>query len=378
MDKVRIGVVGCGGMGQGHINSLKDIPEAALTAVSDVDKETVEKVAQEKGVRGFTDYNELISSGLADAVIIATPHYFHPPVGVAAFKKGLHVLSEKPLGVTVSAVDELLKAAKKSKKVFAVMYQSRALPAIRLARQIIKSGRLGEIKRTVMLNPDYRSQAYYNSAGWRGTWKGEGGGVLINQAPHGIDLFMLLGGLPVKVTANVRTRIHSIEVEDEAAAVLEYANGAWGYYYTSTCEVPSSQRIEICGDKGKLIYTDGTLKLYSVEPSVSEHNAKNEVMWNMPKVTEESLELPVAESGHKEIIRNFCAAILHGEELITPGIEGVWSVEFINAINLSGRTGRPVKIPVSRRRYDKLLERLKQASVEKTVGKVERITDTRL
>ena len=377
MDKVRIGVVGCGGMGQSHVKSVKELSEAELTAVSDVDAEAVNKVSSENNVKGFMDYRELINSGLVDAVIIATPHYFHPPIGVAAFEKGLHVLSEKPIAVTVSAADELLKAAKKSGKVFAVMFQQRTLPAMRLAHQIIKSGKLGEIRRTIMLDPNYRSQAYYDSAGWRGTWKGEGGGVIINQAPHGIDLFMLLGGLPAKVTANVRTRLHKIEVEDEACAVLEYPNGAWGYYYTSTCEMPSGQRIEICGDKGKLVYAEGMLKLYSINPPISEHNATNKNMWASPETVEEPLGLPQVESGHKEIIRNFCAAILRGEELIAPGEEGIWSVEFINAVNLSGRTGKPIDIPVNRKEYDKLLDKLKKSSKEKQVEKMERITDPR-
>ncbi|OIN95726.1 hypothetical protein AUJ66_08515 [Candidatus Desantisbacteria bacterium CG1_02_38_46] len=378
MDKVRIGVVGCGGMGQGHIKSIKELPEAELGAVSDVDEETVKKTSRENGVKGFTDYNELINSSLVDAVVIATPHYFHPPVGIAAFEKGLHVLSEKPIAVTVSAVDEFLKAAKKSGKVFAVMYQLRTSPAIRLARKIVKDGRLGEIKRTIMLDPNYRSQAYYSSAGWRGTWKGEGGGVLINQAPHGIDLFMLLGGLPVRVSASVRTRLHKIEVEDEASAVLEYANGAWGYYYTSTCEMPYTQRIEICGDKGKLVYADGILKMYSVNPSISQHNATNQNMWTFPEVKEEPLELQEVESGHKEIMRNFCAAILHGEEVIASGEEGVWSVEFINAVNLSGRLCKPVNIPVNRKEYDNLMDSLIKSSQEKTAVKVQRVTDPRI
>jgi predicted dehydrogenase len=188
---------------------------------------------------------------------------------------------------------------------------------------------------------------------------------------------MLLGGLPSVVTAKVRTRLHKIEVEDEGAAVLEYPNGAWGYYYASTCEFPSGQRIEISGDKGKLVFAEGILKLYSVNPPISEHNATNKSMWNAPEMKEETLELPQAEYGHKEIIKNFCAAILHSEELISPGVQAIWSVEFINAMNLSGRTGKPVKIPVSRKKYDKLLDGLKSGSMDKRVEKAERVTDPR-
>ena len=388
MKKVRMGVVGCGGMGQGHIKNIKELPEAELTAVSDVDLETAKKVGTENNVPYFDDYHKLIKSGLCDAVLIATPHYLHHEIGIAAFKAGLHVLTEKPLTVTVSAADAFLAAAKKSQKVFSVMYQSRTVPEIRLARQIVESGQLGKIRRTLMIAPHYRSQAYYDSGGWRGTWLGEGGGVLMNQSPHGIDVFMLLAGLPSRVTARTRIRMHKIEVEDEADALLEYKNGGWGYYYTSTCENPSSPIfMEIVGDNGKIVLTIADsakinvskkeLKFFTFKPSISEHNTSARNMWDFPNVKEEKLELPKAESGHKEIIRNFCAAILGKEKLISPGIHGLWSTEFINGIILSGKKGRPVDIPVNRKEYDKLLDGLKKKSKIKKVKKTERITDPR-
>jgi len=381
MDKVRFGVVGCGGMGSAHIKFIKELPEAELVAVCDSDEEVAKKVAQENNVKVFSDYHELIDSGLIDAIVIATPHYFHPPVGIAAFEKGLNVLTEKPIAVTVSEADKFVKAAKKSKKVFAVMYQQRTVPAIKVASQIIKDGKIGEIKRTLMVEPNYRSQAYYDSGGWRGTWKGEGGGVLINQAPHGIDLFIMLAGLPSRVIARTRTRLHKIEVEDEADALLEYPNGAWGYYYTSTCETPFLQRIEISGDKGKLEFLDTgktrVLKFYSFNPSISVHSATSKEVWQSVQVTEEPLDVKGESGGHKEIIQNFCAAILHGEKLIAPGMEGISSIEFINALNFSSRTCRPVKIPVSRSKYDKLLEELKKNSMEKHTQNI-RVTDPRI
>jgi len=378
MKKIKMGVVGCGGMGQAHIINIKELPEAQLTVVSDADPETAKKVGTENNVPYFSDYHKLIKSGLCDAILIATPHYFHHEIGIAAFKSGLHVLSEKPITVTVAAADAFLAAAKKSRKVFGVMFQQRTLPEIRLAREIIKSGRLGEIKRTLMVNPQYRSQAYYNSAGWRGTWLGEGGGVLLNQSPHGIDLFMLLAGLPSRIIAKTRTRMHKIEVEDEATALLEYKNGAWGYYYTTTCEAPSATLMEISGDCGKLVLDNAGLKFYSVKPSISKHNTTAKDMWGGPEVKEEKLNLPKAKTGHKEIVRNFCAAILGREKLIAPGAEGLWSVEFINALILSGEKGKPVDIPVNRKEYDKLLNKLKKKSKAKKVKKIERTTDPRI
>jgi len=375
MEKVRIGVIGLGGMGQGHINKIREIAEAELAAVSDIDPEVTKKISEENKVPGFTSYENLLESGLVDAVLIATPHYFHPEIGIAAMERGLHCLSEKPIAVSVDAADKFVGAARRNKRVFAVMYHQRTFPEIRLARKIIESKRLGEIRRTCMIESKYRTQDYYDSAGWRATWEGEGGGVLINQAPHRIDLFLLLGSLPSRVTAKVRTRLHKIEVEDEATALLEYPNGAWGYYYTTTNEAPVSVLMEICGDKGKLVYQDGSLKLYSVKSSILEFTFSSKEMWATPEVVEEKLELPQCHTHHKEIIRNFCGCILFGERLIAPGEEGIWSVEFINAAILSGKKNKPVDIPVNREEYEELLESLKKTSKEKKVREVKRITD---
>ncbi|MCX5642276.1 MAG: Gfo/Idh/MocA family oxidoreductase [Candidatus Omnitrophica bacterium] len=378
MKKIRIGMIGCGGMGQGHIKKIKELPEAQLAAVSDADPETARKIGTENNVPYFADYRKLIKSGLCDAVLIVTPHYFHHEIGIAAFKSGLHVLSEKPITVTVAAADAFLAAAKKSRKVFGVMFQQRTFPHVRLAREIIKSGRIGKIQRTLAVEPHYRSQAYYDSSTWRGTWLGEGGGVLINQSPHGIDLFMLLGGLPSRVIAKTRTKIHKIEVEDEVTALLEYPNGAWGYYYTSTCEDPASPLfMEIVGDSGKIVLTENDVKLFTFKPSISKHNATAKTMWGGPEIKEEKLKLPKTESGHKEIIRNFCAAIMGREKLLAPGAEGLWSIEFINALILSGKKEKPVNIPVNRKEYEKLLDGLKKKSKIKKVKKVERTTDPR-
>jgi len=380
MKKVRIGVIGLGGMGQEHIKSIKGIPEAQLSAVSDIDAKVTKETSEKHNVPGFTNYEELLESKLVDAVLIVTPHYSHPEIGIAAMKKGIHCLSEKPIAVFVSAADKFVEEAQKSGVVFAVMHQERALPQMRLARKIIESGRLGQIRRTCMIEPHYRSQAYYDSATWRATWKGEGGGVLINQAPHGIDLFLLLGGMPSKVTATVRTRLHKIEVEDEAAALLEYPNGAWGYYYTTTNEapgVPSTTFMEFFGDNGKMVYQNGSLRLYSSKVPISEFTFSTKEMWASPETIEEKLEIPQCQVGHKEIIRNFCRSILFGEELIAPGEEGIWSVEFINALILSGKKGKSVDIPVDREEYEELLNALKKTSREKKVAKTKRITDPR-
>ena len=378
MEKVRIGVIGVGGMGYAHSKSVQSLEETELTCVCDAEKGIAKEKADEFGVKYFTDYTQLIKSGLCDGVIVATPHWFHPDISVFAFENGLHLLSEKPIAVTVSGADKMVAAAKRNKRLFAVMYQRRTEPVIKKAMEIVKSGTLGEIQRTLFMDPQYRAQAYYDSGTWRATWLGEGGGVLINQAPHGIDIFMELGGLPKRVTAKTRTKLHEIEVEDEASAFLEYQNGAWGYYYTTTCEAGGTSYLELAGDKGKLILRGEELKLWTFLQPLSEFTFKAEDMWASLEVKEEKFEIASdISTWHSVIIRNFARAILDKEPLVSSGEDGLKSVEFINAVILSGREGKSVEIPVDREEYDSLIEELKKTSKPKKVAKVRRITDPR-
>jgi len=382
MSKVRMAVIGTGGMGSGHIRFIRGLDEAELTAVCDIDPAVCRRVAEENGVRGFTDYRELVDSGLAEAVTIATPHYDHPPIAVYAMQKGLHVLSEKPVAVTVKGAEAMNRAAAESGVRYAVMYQRRTTPLYRAARKLVDAGRLGELYRTCCIDTHFRSQAYYDSAGWRATWAGEGGGVTINQAPHGIDLFVSLGGLPARVDAHTATRRHRIEVEDEASALLEYANGAIGYYHTSTNEAPSSEYIELCGDKGKLVIANGQLSFWRLETPVQEYSDGTGAMWGRPEAVLEADHMEELEesreSGHAAVIRNLARAILHGEPLVTPGVEGLLSVEFINALILSGRQGRPVDLPLDREEYEAFIGEMQRTSTRKATGPDQRITDTRI
>jgi len=373
---VKIGVIGVGGMGSAHCKMIKDVKEAELVFVCDIEEDVAKARGEEFGVPYFTDYKKAIKSGMAEAVIVATPHWIHPEIGIYAFNNGLHVLSEKPIAVTVSDADKMIKAAKKSKKVFAVMYQRRVEPWVRKLKELVKDGVIGEITRTLCIDPWYRSQAYYDSGTWRATWKGEGGGVLINQAPHTIDLFMAVGGLPVKVEAKTRTKLHKIEVEDDVCAILEYKNGAWGYYYTTTCEPAGTFRMELAGDKGKIIINSTNITLYKYDMPVSEFTYKAEDMWASLGVKEEKVELNTnVPTGHGEIIRNFARAILKDEKLISPGEEGLMSVEFINACILSAKTNKPVRLPVNRKAYDTLMKKLIAKSKVKKAVKVQRVTD---
>lgn len=376
-NKVRFGIVGVGGMGAGHCRMVPQIEEAELTAVCDVDPKTLDKITTQYSVPGFATHQELLDSGLVDAIIIATPHYFHPPIAEDAFARGIHVLSEKPLGVTVGAVDSMIAVAKESGLKFGVMYQMRAEPQNQAAKRIIESGQLGNIYRTNLVMGWYRSQAYYNSGGWRATWSGEGGGVLINQAPHHLDLFSWLAGLPATITGNTRTRLHDIEVEDEAFAFLEYANGAHGYLYASTTETPQENRLEICGDKGKLTLSNGKLTLHTLPIPLREFTQNSTEMWSAPKAGEVPVELPPApqHKEHSAITQNFARAILFGEPLIAPGEDGLNAVELINGIIMAGKTGKTVSVPVPRAEYAQLIEDLKATSKGKGSVAEQRVTD---
>jgi predicted dehydrogenase len=359
--KVRLGIVGVGSMGVGHARTCKEIEEFELAAVADVNAERARQVGEQFGVPYFSDHRKLVRSGLVDAVVIATVHYFHPPVAVDAFKAGVHVLSEKPLAVQISKAEQMARAAKKHGKVFSVMFQMRTTPVVKKAKELIETGQVGDIRRTLLISPEFRSQAYYNAGAWRATWGGEGGGVLLNQAPHIMDVFTMLAGMPSRVHGRCETLMHDIEVEDQASAMLEYANGAVGYFYVSTCEV-GERVLEIVGDKGRLRLEGEKLTFQRFEPPVSEFNRTNTAMWGRPDVEAVDLALEQCESGHQVVLRNFARAILHGEPLVSPGEVGLSSLELANAITLSSFKREPVKIPIKRREFDQLIERLRGRS----------------
>ncbi|MBT3377477.1 MAG: Gfo/Idh/MocA family oxidoreductase [Lentisphaerae bacterium] len=372
---VRIGVVGVGGNGQGHCKTMQRADEAKLTAVCDIDPATAERVGKEHDVPYFVKHRDLIKSGLCDAVIVSTPHPVRPPIAIDAAKAGLHVMSEKPLCERVSGGDRMIKAAAEAGITFVVDFQRRTEPAFAKAIEIVKSGRLGKIYRRTLISPEYRSQAYYDSGGWRATWEGEGGGVMMNQSPHVLDLFILLGGMPSRVTGRTETRLHDIEVEDFAEALLEYPDGGTGYFTCSTCEAGPGQMIEIFGDKGKLIYRNGALELYEFEPGIADFTTNSEKMWGGPECKKVPVELEECERGHINIIRNFCRNILFGEERLTPGEEGIKSLEVANAVWLSAERGKPVDLPLSRTAYDRFLAKKRRESTFVKVVKDHRETD---
>ena len=375
---VRFGVVGVGGMGQNHCQSLKKIAEAKLTAVCDIDEATADRVGAEHAVPRFLDSKDLIRSGLCDAIIVATPHPVRPPIVVPAMKAGQHVQSETPLCECVSGAEKMIRMAKKTGVAFGVMFQRRVEPAVMKAFELIRSGALGKIHRATMISPEYRSQAYYDSGTWRATWAGEGGGVMMNQAPHILDLFVQMAGMPRAVTGSIETRLHEIQVEDLAEAMLKFPDGGTGYLYCSTNEAGPGQMIELFGDKGKLVWRDGVLKFHTFEPSISEFTKNDTGMWGAPKAVEQPIAIGEGETGHVVVIRAFARHILYGEKLVAPGADGLASLELANAITLSSYLKKPVKLPISRKAYDAFLAamRRKYRSDKKSVV-AQRVTDPR-
>jgi predicted dehydrogenase len=376
MAKIRYGIVGLGGMGSGHARTMASVEECVLTAVCDIDPVAAERAGDQFDVPHCTDYRELIERDDVDALIVATPHYFHPEIAIYALEHGKPVISEKPLAVMVSAADAMVEAAQRTGTPFGVMHQSRSEPIWQAAHKIMAEGRLGEIYRTMLVYADFRSQAYYNSAGWRATWAGEGGGVLINQAPHSLDRFTWLGGLPSKVRAMTQTRDHVIEVEDVAAAMLEYPNGAVGYLYCCTNESPGTNIMEFAGEYGKLRIVDDEIRFWEVLAGVHAFSQASTEMWTRPEAVEVPVEIEPREHGHIAIIRNFARHLLEGEPLIAPGVEGLRTVEMINAVILSGRTGEEVAVPVDRARYDTFIQEMIASSTFKKQGGADlRVTD---
>ncbi len=363
--KVRIGIVGTGNMGSAHARAIQEgkIPGAELTAVHSLEPEGLERFAP---AEIFDDHTKLLDSGLADAVIIATPHYQHTTIGIEALKKGFHVLVEKPISVHKADAEKLVAAAKpRRKQVFAAMFNQRTDPHYIKLRELIRSGELGELVRVNwIITSWFRSQAYYDSGGWRATWAGEGGGVLMNQCPHQLDLLQWLCGMPRRVRAFCHLgKFHDIEVEDEVTAYLEYPNGATGVSITSTGEAPGTNRLEIAGTRGKVVAEGKSgLTFTRNEIPADVYCRETDNKFGRPPVW--NVEIPVAGHGgqHVEVLNNFVDAIRKGTPLIAPAVEGIHSVELDNAMMLSSLTGKTVELPLNPASFTRKLNQLIAAS----------------
>jgi predicted dehydrogenase len=377
MDKVRIGIVGIGNMGTIHAINLYEgkVEKAELTAICDIKKERCEWADEYfKGeVQTFTSFEDLIAANCVDALIIATPHYLHPTLGIKTLQANLHLLSEKPAGVYTKAVEELNKVASESDKVFTIMYNQRTNPIYQKAKELIDSGELGELIRVNWVITNwFRSQQYYNSGGWRATWEGEGGGVLLNQCPHQIDLIQWLCGLPERVRGFCHYgKYHDIEVEDDVTAYFEYANGATGTFITSTGEAPGTNRLEISGENGKLVVEKGSITFYRNRVSVFEHSKTTTEGFKAPENWECKIPVKGELTEHVGIMQEFVNAILTGSDQLSPGVEGIRGLSLSNAIHLSSWKDNWVNLPINGDEfYEYLQEKITNSTIKKEVNDV--------
>ena len=373
MNKVRLGIIGMGNIGQHHAGYLSagKISRAELVAVSDAVPGKLEKY---KPLKIFTEGEDLIGSGLVDAVIIATPHYQHTTLGIAALKQGIHAMVEKPISAHKADAERLIAAHRKnSKLVFAGMFQLRAEPRYLKIQKLIQSGDLGEIVRMSWIMTDwFRTEAYYASGGWRATWKGEGGGVLLNQCLHNLDVMQWLLGMPARVRGFCQLgRFHDIEVEDNVSAYLEYRNGATGTFVSSTGEAPGSNRFEIVGTRGKLVLERDKLLFTRNDADMTHFSKSAKLGFAKPDVWHAEIPFENAPNPHAILVQNFVNAILDQEPLIAPGEEGIHSVELANVILYSSLIGETIKMPMDGLAYEKKLNELIAGSrIEKKVVEV--------
>jgi predicted dehydrogenase len=365
---IRLGIIGVGGMGSLHAKSILAgaVPRIRLTALCDGDPS---RFGSDAGVPTFTDSRKLIRSGEVDAVLIATPHYSHTSIGIDALEHGLHVLVEKPISVHKSDCEKLLAAHQgRAGQVFATMFNQRTDPFYQKIRSLIQGGELGEIRRVNWIITNwFRTAAYYAGGSWRATWAGEGGGVLLNQCPHNLDLLVWLFGMPSSVRAFCQFgRYHKIEVDDDVTAYLRFKNGATGVFITSTGEAPGTNRLEITAERGKLVYEDDRLTFTRNEVETTTFSRESKLGFASPPVW--NVTIPVSGHGeqHIGILKNFAGAILDGAPLIAPAREGIHSVELANAMLYSTFTDQTVQLPLDGNAYERELTHLISSSNPKS------------
>lgn len=372
MEKVRLGIVGMGNIGASHGQRLLngEVPGCRLTAVCDGDPQRLAWVRENLGddIGCFETIEAMLAAGGIDAVVIATSHYSHPELAIRCFQSNLHVLVEKPAGVFTRQVREMNEVAAKSGKIFGIMYNQRTDPVYQKLRELICQGELGALKRTNwIITSWYRPQSYYDSGGWRATWAGEGGGVLLNQDPHQLDLWQWTCGMPKRVRAFMAFgKYHHIEVEDDVTAYVEYENGATGVFITSTGEAPGTNRLEVTGDMGKIVIEDDKLTFWRLAVSERQFNREFKGGFGQPAYSKAEIAVEGTATQHSGILRDWINAIQKGTPLLAPGVEGINGLEISNAMHLSAWTDRWVELPVNEDLfYEKLQEQIKGSIVNR-------------
>ncbi len=378
MEKVRFGIIGVGNMGSGHSKNLLagKVENGVLTAVCDLKQSKLDAIKALEGaenVATFTDYKEMLNSGLIDVVIVAVPHYYHPPMTIDALNAGINAISEKPAGVYTKQVKEMNAVAEKSDKLFGMMFNQRTNCVYRKMHEMVANGELGDIKRVNWIITNwYRTQDYYDSGDWRATWRGEGGGVLFNQCPHQIDLLQwIVGMMPAKVHSFCHFgKWHDIEVEDDVTAYMEFPNGATGVFVTTTADAPGTNRFEITGTKGRLVCEGNKLMFDKLETDEREHCMKAKG-FAAPKCKTVEVETDGKNDQHVGIMNNFANAVLGIEPLFVKGVEGINGVQMMDAMMLSSWLGKEVTLPIDDDLYlAELNKRIATGRTKEDVGDV--------
>ena len=374
MEKVRIGIVGMGNMGKYHADYLikGKVAHAELSAVCSTSPEKLS--AYKDAVAIFGNGEEMIRSGSIDAVLVATPHYQHTSLGICAIENGIHLMVEKPISAHKADAERLIEVSTQHPDiVFGGMFQLRTEPRYMKLKKLIADGDLGDIVRINWIITDwFRTEAYYASGGWRATWKGEGGGVLLNQCLHQLDALQWLVGMPSKVRSFAQCgRFHNIEVEDNVTAYLEYPNGATGVFVSSTGEAPGSNRFEIAGTRGRVVLENDQIKFTRNESCMLEHSKNSPIGFSKPEVWEVDIPFGNAELPHAILMRNFVEAIRNKTPLIAPGAEGIHSVELANVLLYSSLVDQTINLPMDGAAFEaKLQQLIDESTHEKKVVEI--------
>ncbi len=383
MKRIKLGIIGVGNMGTGHARHVVEgqCPEFELVAVADIKPDRLQWARENlyADIPCFNTAEEMLDSGLIEACIIAVPHYDHCKYAIECMKRGIHVMVEKPAGVYTKQVREMNEEAKKHPEVvFGMMFNQRTNHIYRKMRELVQSGKYGEIRRTNWIITNwYRSQAYYNSGGWRATWAGEGGGVLLNQCPHQLDLWQWICGMPKTIEAHLHFgKWHDIEVEDDVTAYVEYENGATGVFITSTGDAHGTNRFEIQLDKAKIVAENDELSVLEYAMTEQEYSATVD----SPMGTVESEYVEVETDGlnlkHVGVVNAWGGAILRGEPLVADGSEGINGLTISNAMHLSSWLGKTINLPFDEDLYyNELMKRVKTSKKKENVKEV--LTDTK-
>ncbi len=381
--KVRLAVIGVGVMGGAHVRDIPNLPNTELAAVCDIDRARADGFAQQYGIPAYYDYRELLEKGGVDGVVIATPHYDHTPIAIDFMNRGFHVMTEKPLAVHTRDGHKMIAAYEQARMkypdlVFAIMFQQRTYGFWQKIKQMIDGGELGKLVRATWIITDwFRTQAYYDNGGWRATWSGEGGGVLLNQCPHNLDLYQWFFGLPKRVTGFASIgKYHNIEVEDEVTGYFEYEDGMVGHFITTTAESPGTNRLEIIGEKGKLVFENHVLTFTRNESSMLEF--LQTCPRSFDKVANQVIDVPYEHHGlpgHAVMLENFANAILKGEKLVAAGVEGIRGLSLGNAIMLSSLLKQTVELPIDDDLYAEKIAELARMSRFQKVVRLQEDTD---